>query len=165
MIEYPSQEYLRGIFHYDPDTGVLVGKQSRGNRKAGRPVGHSCTNGYLQVRLNGRNLSVARIIWIIVHGTTPEQIDHINRIRTDNRIANLRAACQTTNARNKRLARNNTSGIAGVHFDAQSGRWKARIGVGAGRRTLGLFKTKELAIEARRAAESEYGYHVSPSCT
>ena len=159
MIEYPSQEYLRSVFDYKPETGHLVGKESRGNRKAGKVVGHKCTNGYLQVRLNGQNLSVSRVIWIMHHGTVPEQIDHINRVRDDNRLCNLRAACQTTNARNKKVPRNNTSGTKGVSFDRQSGKWKARIGVGSGRKTLGLFSTKELAVAARKGAEAALGYH------
>ena len=158
MITYPSREFLHSVFRYDPDTGLLIGKVSRGNRKAGKPVGHKCSRGYLQVRLNGDNLSVARVIWIMQRGTAPEQIDHINRVKDDNRLCNLRAADQSLNARNKRVQRNNTSGTKGVSFDKQSGKWKARIGTGNGRATLGLFRTKERAIAARAAAELAYGY-------
>lgn len=159
MIEYPSQEYLRSIFNYNKETGILTGNESRGNRKAGKPIGNRTTKGYLVVRLNGQNLSVARVIWIMEFGTRPPQIDHINRVRDDNRLCNLRAADQTTNARNKRTQKNNTSGTKGVSFDRQSGMWKARIGTGNGRATVGMFREKSLAISARKEAEKSLGYH------
>jgi len=158
MIEYPNREQLASIFEYDPDTGIVTGKESRGNRKAGKAVGHKCTGGYLQVRLNGKNLSVARIAFIMAFGTSPAQIDHINRIRDDNRICNLRESCQTRNARNKKVARNNTSGRSGVSFDKQSGLWKVRIGTGNGRKTVGMFRLLDDAVAARTSAEASFWY-------
>lgn len=158
MIEYPSREQLAAIFEYDPETGIVTGKESRGNRKAGKAVGHRCSRGYLQVRLEGKNLSVARVAWIIAVGTNPPQIDHINRIRDDNRLANLRESCQTSNARNKKTARNNTSGRSGVSFDKQSGLWKVRIGTGGVRKTVGMFRQFDDAVAARASAEAVFGY-------
>lgn len=161
MIEYPTRSELSEIFNYDRETGILSGKETRGNRKAGKPVGHKCTTGYLQVRLLGKNLSVARICWIIAVGTLPDQIDHINRDKTDNRLCNLRESCQTRNQRNKATQKNNTSGKKGVSFDRQSGLWKVRIGAGNKRVTIGMFKHFALAVAAREGAEKALGYHPS----
>ncbi len=157
MTPYPSRSALLEIFSYDPDTGILTRRIPRGNRTTGAEVGHPCSKGYLQVRVGRKTLSVARIAYIIAYDANPEQIDHINRNRTDNRLCNLRASSQTLNARNKSVQKNNSTGTAGVSFDAQSGRFKVRIGIGKGKRkTIGLFRVLEDAIRAREQAVRDH---------
>jgi len=113
--------------------------------------------GYRQVVIDGRPYKAHRVAWFIVWGGWPKaQIDHINGIRNDNRLTNLREATPTENNRNVRRRRNNSSGVAGVWFEARSGKWVAVIKI-AGRVTrLGSFRDLDEAAAARKAAEQHY---------
>ena len=100
-----------------------------------------------------------RVIWKMIYGTEPDQIDHDDRNRSNNRLKNLHAATVVTNQQNTKKSSNNTSGVTGVSFDRVDGKWLAAIGIGGKRKTLGRFKDKEDAIKARQDAEKLYGFH------
>lgn len=91
-----SAEQARKVFIYDPATGVM----SRRNERA-RPF-KARSNGYTVCGFGGKNYQVHRLAWLIHYGAWPvNNIDHINGIKTDNRIQNLRDVTQTENARNR----------------------------------------------------------------
>jgi len=97
-----------------------------------------------------------RVAIAIVSGEWPNgEVDHINGIRHDNRLCNLRVVTKCENLRNKGKYRSNTSGRVGVHWHKQHRKWSAVI---AGR-TIGVFKNIEDAIAARELAEKECNYH------
>lgn len=169
-------EFLRQALSYDKDTGRLFWKQERPLSHfktpavaqrwhtvySGKETGLSISkHGYCQMNLSGNVMRVHRVVWAIHHGEWPnEQIDHINGIRTDNRISNLRLANQSENRRNAAIHSNNASGCSGVYFDNQSRKWRARINSKKRRYIhLGSFKDLNQAIAARKAAEIKYGYH------
>lgn len=83
-------------------------------------------------------------------------IDHINRDSLDNRRCNLRIATRSQNRINSKINKNNTSGCKGVIFYNKTNTWNARISLNNRRIFLGYFKTKEEAINARKAAEKIY---------
>lgn len=87
------------------------------------------------------------------------QIDHVNGDGLDNRRSNIRAVCATQNQRNKRLGKNNTSGVQGVCYARRDGLWMAYIKVSGKGIVLGHFKTFEAAVAARKQAERELGFH------
>lgn len=88
-------------------------------------------------------------------------VDHINRNREDNRKENLRIVDFTTNAINKGIQSNNTSGYPGVHFGKERGLWEASVKLNRTKINLGRFVTKEEAIQARIDGEIKYfGYVV-----
>jgi hypothetical protein len=93
-------------------------------------------------------------------------IDHINGDKTDNRRANLRIVSPQINQVNrKRLNRNNTSGVRGVSFRPRRSAtrpWHAQISVAGKTLYLGLFESRELAIEARKAAEIRHFGELCP---
>jgi len=96
----PSVESLRNLFTYDPDTGVLT--WACGPRQ-GKAAGRIGDTGYLSVKIGEGRYKVHRIIWKLYHGTDIpdlQQIDHINRDRTDNRIGNLRVVTPRENRLN-----------------------------------------------------------------
>ena len=98
-----------------------------------------------------------RIAWAIVHGRWPEHfLDHINRVRTDNRLANLREATNAENLRNRSVVRNNESGTKGVRMDKRSKRWQARIKIGGTSISLGAFASRDEAAAAYTAAAKKY---------
>ncbi|MCH6546434.1 MAG: HNH endonuclease, partial [Deltaproteobacteria bacterium] len=79
--------------------------------------------GDLWVRSKPRPYLVHRTVFYLSHGYLPEQIDHINGIRSDNRIDNLRGANDCTNAYNRGLQSNNTSGVKGVCWYKSRDKW------------------------------------------
>ena len=104
-----TAERLREVLAYDPDTGVFTWKArtspfSRVN--VGDVAGNLRRDGYIEICVDGRKHQSHRLAWLYVYGEWPaDQIDHINGIRTDNRIANLREANNAENHHNLRKAR------------------------------------------------------------
>ena len=94
----------------------------------------------------------------------PQDVDHINGDRADNRISNLRLATRSENLRNKRKFPTNTSGYVGVYCYWQRGNWNARISVNGRNINLGYFATKEDAAQARAEAERKYWGEYAISC-
>lgn len=144
------------LFSYDPSTGILTWRVDNGRSvRAGDRAGClDVSTGYRKVRYRGTAYPEHRISWMVFYGEdAPEQIDHINRTRDDNRISNLRAATSTENSFNKSVCSNNSSGVAGVYWSAEHGKWKAQISVRGKRHFLGLHDTLEAAKAARQDAE------------
>lgn len=158
-----NQEEVRRLFDYNADTGELVNKVTRGgNAPAGSRVGCDKGNGYLMVGVNKKFYLVHRLIWLWVHGYFPENnIDHINRDRSDNRLVNLREVSQSCNARNSTTKSNNTSGVNGISWDRRRGKWRPVITVNRKDHHLGYFQDFTEAVKARHAAEIEYNW---PGC-
>ena len=98
-----------------------------------------------------------RLAWLYVYGCWPDEIDHINQIRDDNRIANLRSVDRTTNCQNASRQKSE-SGVTGL-VKRYTGKWEARIQVNKKYIYLGIFSTKSEAIAARKAANVKYGFH------
>ncbi len=167
-------ETLHRLLSFNPDTGVLVWKKrpldlcanlrlcnSWNAIWAGKPALTSVDhNGYPMGHVLGRKCPAHRVLWALVHGEWPDQIDHINGIKTDNRLLNLRSVTKLENFKNRRLSKNNRSGTMGVSLRLETGQWRASIRDENSRQiSLGHFAVKDDAIAARKAAELQYGYH------
>lgn len=153
-----SAEQLRELVRYDQASGVFTWAKSCGTRKAGDIAGSKSDRGYVRLKIGRREYKAHRLAWLHVHGRWPAgEIDHINGVRDDNRICNLREASRAENAQNVRRARsdNRASVLIGASWDGHLGRWRARIGLGGNRRSLGLFSTEEEAHAAYVAAKAE----------
>lgn len=140
---------------YDRDTGALtwIARPSP-NTPVGTKITCRKNNGYICVCINNKQYLAHRIAWLLATGRWPTQfIDHINRDKSDNRFVNLRECSKRQNAGNRKIARNNTSGIRGV-TQTPHGTWKVQA---AGpKRYLGSFKTKEEAIAVHDEAATKY---------
>ena len=167
-----SQSKLKELFDYDPLIGVLVwrtrprehfstdrGWSSYNARFSGNPAGGPASRGYLRVFVDGSSFLVHRIIYKLIHGLDPEQIDHINGVRDDNRASNLRSVTGQVNHQNIKLPANNTSGIIGVNWSKQKLKWRAIIRADGKDIHIGSFDDIEDAAAARLAAEIKYGFH------
>lgn len=157
-----TPEYLRSILEYNPQTGDLIWiKPTSPSLKIGSKAGcRSSRDDYMIINIDRKAYFSHRIIWYIMTGEWPGQIDHINHVRWDNRWANLRDVAHQDNHRNKPLQSNNKSGYHGVGWEKDRKRWGAAIKVDGKKLHLGRFKTKEEAIKRRKEAEVKYGFHI-----
>lgn len=166
-----TQEYVRSLFDYDPETGILTWKErplshfstrrawnSTNSRCAGKVAGRLDSNGYVEVGIDGKIYKAHRVIWIIQTGEWPDEIDHDDGVRDNNRFKNLKNGSHGGNMLNKSKRRDNQSGICGVGWHKKDCRWIAHIKVSGKQIRLGGFVNMEDAIAARRAAEAQYGF-------
>lgn len=153
-----SAEELRSILDYEPETGIFTWKVSTSRRvKVGAVAGCQNVLGYLQIRVQSRLYLAHRLAWLYHFGEWPtDQIDHVNRVRTDNRIANLRDVSQKQNSQNRSKSSTNTSGHTGVYWHKRDSKWVATIMHNQKNIHLGYFSILEDAIAARKAAEKLY---------
>lgn len=171
----PSVEDLHRIFIYRD--GVLIWK-SRGEsdfvattkcsaeRKAaifnaayaGKVAGFVNADGYVIVRIVGSNFKAHRIIYKMFTGEEPDEVDHEDHDRSNNKFENLRPADRSVNQRNASKRKSNTSGCMGVMWCTQREKWKAYIQADGKRKYLGASADKGEAIAMRKAAERAHGY-------
>lgn len=153
---------LFDLFELDADKGLLYRRKGLGGRSKGSIAGWACANGYLYVSVRNQKFLVHRVIWCMVNGKWPLcDLDHINGVRSDNRISNLRLASRSENLANRKLSRS-TSGYKGVSWHKRARKWAAYIGSRSGpemgREHLGLFDSAEEAHKAYLdAAKRRFG--------
>lgn len=152
-------EEAKRLFVYDTTLGVLRWRSDLS--AAGQAETHKSGKTYIRVRHGGRNYAAHRLIALLVNRKNPDgQIDHIDGNGTNNLWTNLRITDRRGNARNQRLFATNTSGHPGVYWVKARSKWIANIRDNNGKRVfLGIFENKEDAINARKNAEDELGYH------
>lgn len=156
-----THEVVRALFDYDPETGALTRKVGRGTRfKVGSTVGGKCRiHGYMMMRFGQRAYRVHRVIWLWWYGYWPEHdIDHVNRVRHDNRLRNLRHVTRECNNRNSCLSRKNVSGVKGVSYDKSVGYYKIRVSINNTPCFVGCSKDFSESVLMRFAAEQCLGY-------
>lgn len=149
-----TPEQLREKFSYDPETGVFRLRVCRVSARVGTEVGSHDAHGYAQVTIGSGNvLKAHRVAWAMHYGVWPDgEIDHINGVRDDNRISNLRCVETRINAQNKREAiKTSRTGYLGV--SPHSNGYRAHITVDRKQKYLGYFKDPKLAHEAYLAAK------------
>jgi hypothetical protein len=157
-----TAERVRELFEYDPETGIItwrvdrIGANNRVCVHAGDPAGGIKSNGYINIRINGTDYLAHRLIWLWQTGSWPrEEIDHVNRIRHDNRWVNLREATHGENRVNS-LSRDRVL-PRGVYV--KNGKFRAHVA----NTYIGAFDTVEEAAEAYAlAARSLYGEFYLP---
>ncbi len=155
-----TQELLKEYFNYDPVTGEFTWiKKPAQCIKIGDIAGNITTTRYRSIKFFNKGYQVHRLVWLYIHVSFPsdnKEIDHINGIRDDNRLINLREATRAQNQHNKPISKNNTSGCKGVMWNKSEEKWRASISFNNLRKHLGSFNTKEEAIKARKDAEKQY---------
>ena len=129
------------------------------NKKTDKILKQVLHNGYycIQVSKNNenKNLRVHRLIALsfIPNSNNKYCVDHINRIKTDNRLENLRWSTHSENQMNKSKHSNNTSTCTGVHYDKSKNKWQVRIQINGKRKHIGYYQTFEEAVKIRKEQE------------
>ena len=148
---------LQSVLAYDPNTGELTWIVGNSRRKAGDIAGTVGPNGYRYVTYKYKMYLAHQLAWALHHQVWPSSnLDHINRIRTDNKINNLRLCPNNQRENNQNLSRrkDNASGYTGVHYFKRTGQWTAYVNVDGKRKHLGYFYSAEEANIARCEAKS-----------
>jgi len=146
-VRHPSKEYLRRVFRYNPETGRL-------ERKVVTHHWHKVvtsavdSRGHLQRVVGGISWGEHRLVYIYHHGVLPDEVDHINGVKVDNRIENLRACSRSQNKANAPKLVTNKSGYKGVSLCKRRGKWKATICYNYKQHWLGYFDDPEEAHKA-----------------
>lgn len=174
----PTPAQIRQLLRYEPDTGKLFWRErgpewftdgyftaqtnaNRWNRLyAGVEAFTNITDGYKRGSVLSHGIRAHRVAWAIYTGGWPSgHIDHINGVRDDNRIVNLRDIPPEENQRNMGLAKNNQSGAQGVHLDKRNGRWVAQCRVEGKATHVGCFQSLQDAAEARERRMMDLPFH------
>lgn len=146
---------LLTMIEYLPDTGEFFWTQDRGrSTKAGSLAGGIDASGYNVITFKGKRFKGHQLAQHIVFGLVPAVTDHINGVRNDNRIVNLRASSARLNGQNRREHREGQ--LLGTTFCKREQRWFAQFWVGAKRIALGRFATQEAAHAAYTEAMKLY---------
>ena len=167
-----DQSLVRELLHYEPETGVFTWKRrdrkhfsndqswkTWNTRFAGTIAGADIL-GYREIQIFYCRARSHNLAWLYMHGRWPiEELDHINRNRSDNRICNLREASRMTNCRNMPRLRNNKSGVTGVMWLKREKKWRAYISSERNKSiSLGEFSDFFEAVCRRKSAERKFGY-------
>jgi len=154
-------ERLKEVLDYCPEDGVFRWRIRRGGSATAGSVAGSIVAGYRRIGIDKKGgHSAGRLAWFYVHGHwPPNDIDHVNNDRDDNRLSNLRLATRAQNIANVPVRSDNVAKLRGV----TKGPWGyvARVTIKGDRRYLGIFKTPQDAHATYvKAAREFYGeYH------
>jgi len=154
-----TQDELKKNLNYDPESGVFTWIKRRGpNADIGSVAGCVKRDGYVAIGINKKPYAAHRLAWVYMYGEIPagKHIDHIDRDRKNNRISNLRLANKSQNAMNMGMMSTNTSGVKGVCFDKNRGKFMAYIGIDNKQFYLGRFSSIDEAKDAYETASQKY---------
>lgn len=163
MLELGYEE-VAGLFTYDRETGVPYwGIRDRNTIRRKYVAGSikGAKDGYRRVGIKGKTYQEHRIIMMLCFGHIPEnaEIGHINHVRDDNRLVNLRFATRGENLKNQSVSSKSATAVTGVYFSKSRNKFMARIKVNRQVHYLGCYNTLEEAAAARAEANLKFNFH------
>ncbi|ECT8778323.1 endonuclease [Salmonella enterica subsp. enterica serovar Newport] len=155
---------IRDLIDYNPENGVLTAKVNFSGRQAGSVIGSQTWQGYYAFSLFGKKCFAHRLAWLLHYGEWPSQpIDHINGIKTENSIRNLRLCSLSQNQFNKPTQKNNTTGVKGVYWNKRDKRYVASVQFNGKKYSAGHHKdidsAKEAVMKLREKLAGEFTNH------
>ena len=159
-------EEAKELFTYDREAGIIKWRKRFSGRQRNSLVAGSTDfngNGYTRIRLKGKPYFAHQIAMLLSYGFYVDglEVDHINHIRDDNRLVNLRFVAPADNQRNLSRYNNNASGVTGVFYRKDRRKYVARIKANGVNIHLGYFSTLEEAAKARKDADIKYKYNAN----
>ena len=155
--------YAKVLELFEYKDGELYWKISTGRSKVGKKAGCLDGDGYITIGFNNRDYKAHQLIFLIEKGYIPKEIDHINGIKNDNCIENLRDVSTSQNQQNSKISKNNTSGYKNVTWDSWAKKWRVQINTCGKNKYIGIFENLELADlvaqEARNKYHGEFACH------
>jgi hypothetical protein len=150
---------LKEYFEYNPTTGNLIWKKNWYQSKVGKIVNKIGKNGYIFLDFKTHRMYAHRVVFALFYDNWPDShVDHINGIKHDNRISNLRLASPSQNLHNMKSHPRNTSGVKGVYWNKQKKKWQAQIRANGKVRNLGRFNDiKDAESVVRKFREELHG--------
>lgn len=145
-----SRDRVLELLDYDRESGLFTWRVSRGPLIAGSVAGNENTSGHIQIQIDGRAYLAHRLAWLIVSGQWPQppnEIDHRDTDKQNNRWSNLREATRSQNRMNTRRVSTNTSGFKGAQYFSP-GKWRAILKKDGKTVSLGLHNSPEEAHAA-----------------
>ena len=128
-----TQSRLQELLNYNPKTGIFTRRKRKEHnlkRHNGKQAGCINNQGYVSIGIDYKYYAGHRLAWLYVHGYLPEdEVDHINRVKDDNRMTNLRVINHQCNSKNSGNMSNNRSGVNGAHWNNKKKRWVSSIRV------------------------------------
>jgi hypothetical protein len=157
-----TQTRLKELVSYNSDTGIFHHIVDRGKLRCGDRAGSIDAEGYRRLTIDKFSYKAHRLAFLYMEGEfPPQQTDHIDQDRLNNKFCNLRKVTPQQNSRNKKRQSTNLSGFTGVGWRNDNKIWRARIYHNGKNINLGEFDALSDAVLARLNAEAEYGYHAN----
>lgn len=154
-----THDMLLERLHYNPTTGHFTWRVGGSGTPIGATAGTRGSAGYIMICVNRRSYPAHRLAWFYMYRHWPNaEIDHIDGVRDNNAISNLRDVSRSENQRNQYRCRKSKSGALGVHWSAPHKAWRVAIHIDGRTRTIGLYKDIEEAKAARKEANKKHGY-------
>lgn len=152
-----TRKLIRKFFIYDSKTGVFKNRIDRGHQEKGKIAGWKDRQGYLVIELGKKVYRLHRLAFLYVTGKLPKYlVDHRDRDKSNNRWSNLREATKSQNGVNCKLSKKNTSGIKGVSYDKNTGKWVVHMRINKKTKYFGEFCDINEAAKVRKKAVLEF---------
>lgn len=153
-----TQKKVKELFRYE-DGNLIRRKATCNCTKVGDIAGSLGYNGYVITMIDRKTYYNHRLIWLFHNGYFPENdIDHIDRNKSNNRIENLREVSRTCNSKNTGNRSTNRSGVKGVSWSKDCNKWMVRITVNYKDHYIGVFESFAEAVYHRLAVEQCLGW-------
>jgi hypothetical protein len=154
-----TQERLKELLTYSPETGLFYWKEKRGRRQTEHPAGTRTHYGYNGIRVDGVTYGAHRLAILYMTGAMPENdVDHIDGDVSNDRFVNLRECTHSQNLKNMKRHADNSSGFKGVYTATKGRSWFAQIHSDGTLHYLGSFPNRDEAAAAYdEAARSLHG--------
>lgn len=154
-----TQERLKQNLFYDKHTGIFTWKIRKSGVTFGNNAGY-ISDGYMLIRIDDVYYRAHRLAFLYVFGRWPkEEIDHVNHVRDNNMISNLREVSHAENQKNRSMHKNNSSGVTGVSWHKKRNAWQSLICYEGKKIHLGLFENFQEAVKTRKLAEIRFNFH------
>lgn len=149
-----TQKRLKEVLEYAPETGEFRYRKCTNSRaKYGEKAGTTNDKGYQLIGIDNARFYAHRLAWFYIYGVWPNEVDHINRVPSDNRLSNLRSGSRSDNQHNVGVRKDNTSGEKGVYWDKRRQKWSTMITINKQRLFLGYFASVEEGKQAYKNAK------------